>query len=393
MLRQSVGRVERATFCIRDVGFDPAPSVAEAGLHEADPRSHNSQPGPVAAGTIGDGRMQDSSHGGQAHPTVLVFDPLFYLDWVYDIEAERLGARGIRLTVAQNRDEAMAALPSADVVIVHDGPFGAAEMEHLRPDVSGLVCYSVGMNQIVLADAATRGIPVRNLPKWASEAVSDHTISLLLAAHRRAVEFDSTTRGKDWDVRRLLTSSGIRQYRGQLLGIIGAGRIGKLVGKKARGIGFRTIANDPFIETSGDPDLPLVSLEELLGKADAVALCCSLNETSERLLNARTFAQMKRGMTLVNCARGGLIDEPALAAALVDGTVSVAGLDVRATEPPDPATDLLAGLPNTVLTPHVAFYSAEGWIQYHVECAIVTLEMLEHSGRIPREPGSAPATA
>jgi len=340
--------------------------------------------------------MQDSRQGAQVQPTVVVFDPLFYLDWVYDIEEERLAARGVRLVVAQDRDEAMAALPAADIVIVHDGPFGAAEMEHLRPDVSGLVCYSVGMNQVVLPDAAARGIPVRNLPSWASEAVSDHTISLLLAAHRRAVEFDTATRGKDWDVRRLLAKSGIRQYRGQLLGVIGAGRIGKLVARKARGIGFRTIATDPFIETTGDPDLPLVSLEDLLGQSDAVAVCCSLNETSEQLLNARTFAQMKRGMTLVNCARGGIIDEPALAAALQDGTVLVAGLDVRAKEPPDPATDILARLPNTVLTPHVAFYSAEGLIKYHEECAAVTLEMLKKSGRIgagslgesPRAPGS-----
>jgi len=338
--------------------------------------------------------MRDSSQGAQGQPLVLIYDPLFYLDWVYDIEEERLGARGVRLVVAQNRDEAMAALPTADIVIVHDGPFGAAEMAHLRPDVSGLVCYSVGMNQIVLADAAAHGIPVRNLPSWASEAVSDHTISLLLAAHRRAVEFDAVTRGKDWDVRRLLTSSGIRQYRGQLLGIIGAGRIGKLVAKKARGIGFRTIANDPFIETTGDPDLPLVSLAELLAQSDAVAICCSLNATSERLLNARTFAQMKRGTTLVNCARGGIIDEPALAAALRDGTVLVAGLDVRAKEPPDAATDILAGLPNTVLTPHVAFYSAEGLILYHEECATVTLEMLEKSGRISAESrGESPRAA
>jgi len=307
----------------------------------------------------------------------LVWDPLFYLDWTYEIEEERLGPRGVRLVVAQTPEEAQAALPDADVVIVHDGPFGGAEMDRLKPDVSGLICYSVGMNQIVLTDAAARGIPVRNLPNWASEAVSDHTITLLLAAHRRVVEFDRATRGTDWDVRRLLKESGIRQYRGQLLGVIGAGRIGRLVARKARGIGFRTIATDPFIESTSDPDLPLTSLERLLAESDAVAVCCSLNETSERLLRAETFAQMKAGMTLVNCARGGIIDEAARVAALQDGTVAVAGLDVRAgKEPPDPATDVLAGLPNTVLTPHVAFYSAEGLILYHEECAQVVLDLL-----------------
>jgi phosphoglycerate dehydrogenase-like enzyme len=314
-------------------------------------------------------------------PVVLVWDPLVYLDWEYSIEAELLGARGVELIVAGTREEGDAVLPRADVVVVHDGPFRGADMDRLKADVSGLICYSVGMNQIVLPDAAARGLVVRNLPNWASEAVSDHTIAMLLAAHRQIAFWDRGTRGTDWAVRRGISRSGIRQFRGQTLGIVGAGRIGRLVASKARGVGWRTIANDPFIATTGDPALPLVSLPELLATADAVALCCSLNETSERLLRAETFALMKPGMTLVNCARGGLIDEAALAVALADGTVAAAALDVReGAEPPDPATDRLAGLPNVTLTPHIAFYTEEGFIRYHEECAEVALELLEASG-------------
>lgn len=314
-------------------------------------------------------------------PLVLVWDPLFYLDWEYGIEAELLAARGVRLLVAATRDEGNAALPSADVVVVHDGPFRGAEMDRLKPGVSGLICYSVGMNQVVLPDAASRGLTVRNLPNWASEAVSDHTIAMLLAAQRRIALYDRGSHGTDWAIRRGFSRSGIRQVRGQLLGVVGAGRIGRLVARKARGVGFRTIANDPFIETTGDPALPLVGLDDLLATSDAIALCCSLNETSERLLRAETFRLMKRGTTLVNCARGGLIDEGALAAALADGTVAAAALDVReGREPPDPATDRLAGLPNVILTPHVAFYTEEGFIRYHEECAEVALELLEASG-------------
>jgi len=331
--------------------------------------------------------MQVPSDAGRSQPTVVVYDPMFYLDWTYEIEEQRLADRGVRLIVPATRPDAIAALPSADVVVVHDGPFGTEQLAGLRPDVAGLVCYSVGMNQVVLADAAVRGIPVRNLPTWATESVSDHTITMMLAAQRRVVQMDAESRGTDWDVRRLMKGIGIRQYRDQVLGIIGAGRIGKRVGQKARGLGFRTIATDPFIETSGDPDLPLVPLEELLAQADVVATCCSLNETSERLLNARTFGQMRRGAIVVNCARGRLIDEAALAAALIDGTVAIAALDVRAQEPPDAANDPLAGLPNTVLSPHIAWVSAEGFIAYHEECASVALDLLEQKGRI------APATA
>src|SRR4029079_11377289 len=165
---------------------------------------------------------------------------------------------------------------------------------------AGLVCYSVGMNQVTLPDADARGIAVRNLPTWATESVSDHTVTMLLAAQRRIVEMDHASRGTDWDVRRLMKGIGIRQYRGQVLGIVGAGRIGKRVAQKARGLGFRTIATDPFIETTGDPDLPLVPLDELLGTSDAVALCCSLNPTSERILDAEAFGLMRRGTIVVN---------------------------------------------------------------------------------------------
>jgi D-3-phosphoglycerate dehydrogenase len=338
--------------------------------------------------------MPDTSDDLRAQPTVLIWDPLFYLDWEYDIEDERLAARGVRLIVAQTREEGDARLPDADVVIVHDGPFGGAEMDRLRPGLAGLICYSVGMNQIVAADAAARGLLVRNLPNWASEGVSDHTIAMLLAAHRRIVEWDRGSHGTDWEVRRFVTKMGIRGFRGQTLGVIGAGRIGKLVARKARGVGYRTIANDPFIETTGDPDLPLLPLADVLAQSDAIAMCCSLNETSQHLLDAAAFARMKPGMTLVNCARGGLIDEDALYAALQDGTVAVAALDVRdGQEPPDPATDRLAPLPNTVLTPHVAFYSAEGFIRYHEECAEVVLELLEASGRLLAGPTATTAGA
>jgi D-3-phosphoglycerate dehydrogenase len=316
-------------------------------------------------------------------PTVLVWDPLTYLDWEYDIEQRLLAARGVDLVVASTRDEGDAALPWTDVVVVHDGPFRGEEMDRLKADVTGLICYSVGMNQVVLPDAAARGITVRNLPNWASEAVSDHTIAMLLAAHRRIAFYDRGSHATDWSIRRGISHSGIRQFRGQLLGIVGAGRIGRLVAQKARGVGFRTIANDPFIESSGDPLLPLVGLDELLATCDAIALCCSLNDTSERLLREETFARMKPGMTLVNCARGGLIDEAALATALGDGVVAAAALDVReGDEPPDPATDRLAGLPNVILTPHIAFFTEEGFIRYHEECAEVALELLESRGRL-----------
>lgn len=314
--------------------------------------------------------------------TAVVYDPMFYLDWTYEIEEEALAAEGVRLVVPRTRGESLAALPEADVVIVHDGPFGHEQMALLKPDVAGLICYSVGMNQVALRDAAERGIPVRNLPNWATESVSDHTITMLLAAQRHVVELDRQSRGTDWDVRRLMRDLGLRTYRSQTLGIIGAGRIGKKVAIKARGLGFRTVANDPYIETTGDPELPLYDLHDMLGMVDAVAVCCSLNETSEKLLDADAFAAMKPGMILSNCARGRIIDEQALADAMRAGIVASAGLDVRAQEPPDPDNDPLRDVPNVIMTPHIAWVSAEGFVNYHRECASVALDMLATADRV-----------
>jgi phosphoglycerate dehydrogenase-like enzyme len=205
---------------------------------------------------------------------------------------------------------------------------------------------------------------------------------MLLAAQRHVVELDRKSRGTDWDVRRLMRDLGLRTYRSQTLGIVGAGRIGKKVALKARGLGFRTIANDPYIESSGDPELPLYDLHEMLGMVDAVAVCCSLNETSEKLLNADAFAAMKPGMILSNCARGRIIDEQALADAMRAGIVASAGLDVRAQEPPDPDNDPLRDVPNVIMTPHIAWVSAEGFVNYHRECASVALEMLATTDRV-----------
>jgi phosphoglycerate dehydrogenase-like enzyme len=206
---------------------------------------------------------------------------------------------------------------------------------------------------------------------------------MLLAAQRRVVEMDHASRGTDWDVRRLMKGIGIRLYREQTVGFVGAGRIGKRVAQKARGIGFRTIATDPFIETTGDPDLPLVSFDELLGASDVVVLSCSLNPTSERILNERSLAKLRHGAIVVNCARGRLIDETDLAAALASGRVSIAALDVRWNEPPSRGEDLLSDLSNVILSPHIAWVSTEGFVLYHEECATVTLEMLEAAGKIP----------
>jgi D-3-phosphoglycerate dehydrogenase len=312
-------------------------------------------------------------------PTVLVWDQLDYLDWSYDIERSLLEPAGVRLLVPE-RAVADDHLGDADVVIVHDGPFGADRMARLR-DPLGLVCYSVGMDQVDAHAAAAAGIPVRNLPHWATQVVAEHGLTLLLAALRRLPAQDAAARTTRWDHRKLIADLGIELFSLQTVGIIGAGRIGQAFAARARALGFRTIATDPAMPDTG-PDLPLVPLAELLATADAVVVMASLTDTSRGLLDEAAFGRMRRGSVLVNVARGPIVVESALAEALRSGRLAFAAVDVRATEPPDPATDPLRDAPNLLLTPHTAWVAATSHRAYHEEAAAVSLELLRGAGRI-----------
>ena len=139
--------------------------------------------------------------------------------------------------------------------------------------------------------------------------------------------------------------------------------------------------------------LQKVSLETLLAESDAIVLAPSLNPTSRNIINRETLAQVKPGVTLVNIARGGLVDESALAEALKDGRVGYAALDVRADEPPNPDNDPLTGLPNLIVTPHIAGLSVEAQEGLHVMAAEAALVMLRAGGRLPAVPAGAAGAA
>ena len=175
----------------------------------------------------------------------------------------------------------------------------------------------------------------------------------------------------------------IRRLRGQTLGILGAGRIGRAMAAKAQGFGFHTIAYDPFVTTTDAPGLKLVSLGTLIAESDAVVVCAKLDDASHNFVNAKFLAGMRQGAFLVNVSRGPLVDEDALAEALRGGHLGGAALDVRAKEPPALA-DPLQGLPNLLLTPHAAAASREAWEDLHRGAAMAALGLLTRAGRIAR---------
>jgi D-3-phosphoglycerate dehydrogenase len=328
-----------------------------------------------------DTAIAPSSTARGARPRVVVFDPIPG-DWSFDPEAGVLAGRGVDLVVPADQSAADSAIRTADAVIVTGVRRLDADRIATMERCAGILCYSIGMDKVDGPAAKAAGLPVRNVPDYCTDEVSDHALALLLAAQRRLLPIANATARGEWPLRDRAQLRAIRRLRGQTLGIAGAGRTGRLVARKARGFGFHTIAYDPFVTDAGDPELELVGFDALLARADAIVICAALTPGSPPLISAEALAQVQPGLILVNVARGGHVDEVALAEALVDGRVAVAALDVRAIEPP-PASDQLAGLPNVIVTPHIAASSRQASEDLHRLAAEYVLGLLEGAGRIP----------
>jgi D-3-phosphoglycerate dehydrogenase len=313
-----------------------------------------------------------------AAPTVLVWDPIRSLDWSYDREREVLAAAGVELVVPDGERATPEQVASATVVIV-SGPF-PRELLSAMPGCAGIICYSVGMDSVDVAAATRAGIPVTNVAGYCTDEVADHAMTLLLALQRHLLPFALSARRGAWDVYHGTDFTGIRRLRGQTVGIIGLGRIGSQVAVRCGAFGMRVIAHDPFLDRPSVPGVDLVRLDELLEVSDTVVLCGALTDSSRGILDADRIGRMRPGAHLVNVSRGALVEETALASALRSGRLGGAALDVRAQEPP-PTPDPLAGLPNVLLTQHLAATSVEARDDLHVLAARRALDLI--AGRSP----------
>ncbi|MEV4532494.1 NAD(P)-dependent oxidoreductase [Asanoa sp. NPDC049518] len=309
-------------------------------------------------------------------PVVAVFDPLPHFS--YREEREILEGGGVRLVVPATDAEATAAIADADVVVVTGRRrFTAVEVAALTRCV-GVQTSSVGADYVD-PSLHDRGIPLRTAAGYCTDEVSDHAIALLLAAWRRIPMLDRAGRRAGWTGSSALTAP-LRRLRGRTVGVVGLGRIGRAVVAKARGLGLEPIGHDPFLTGAEVAPMPLVALDALVAAADAVVLCAPATSASRHLIDARRLALARPGVVLVNVARGALVDEAALVAALDSGQVAVAALDVRATEPP-PDDDPLAGRADTILTPHAAASSVEAVAELHEWTARGALDLLREAGR------------
>src|SRR6266568_3581655 len=265
-------------------------------------------------------------------------------------------------------------LESADALIVRsavqvDGPL-LANARKLR--VIGRA--GVGVDNIDL-DAATRqGIAVMNTPGANAVAVAEHTIAMMLAMARHLSRADALMHTGKWEKKSLQGT----ELRGKTLAILGLGRIGMEVARRARAFGMEIVAHDPFVSTAiaKEQGIRMAKLEELYGAADYLTLHVGLTPQTTGMINAQSLKKMKRGVRLVNCARGELVDEAALAQALKQRQVSAAALDVFNEEPLKSSP--FTSMENVILTPHIAGSTHEAQEAIGYQIALQVKEYLKH---------------
>ena len=248
-----------------------------------------------------------------------------------------------------------AALADADALVLRSAvQADDALMEH-APKLRVIGRAGVGVDNID-ADAATRrGIVVMNTPGANAVAVAELTIGLMLALARKLPLANATMHAGKWEKKSLQGS----ELRGKTFGILGLGRIGLEVAKRAKGFGLELLGSDPFVSAAvaRENGIKLVTLEELITGSDYITLHVGLTPQTAGVINAKNLAAMKKGVRIINCARGELIDDAALVAALKSGHVAGAALDVFAVEPPKDSPYF--GLDNVILTPHIAGSTGE----------------------------------
>jgi phosphoglycerate dehydrogenase-like enzyme len=261
------------------------------------------------------------------------------------------------------------------IIIWHQVKLSQASLRRLKK-CRMIIRNGVGFDNVDIKTAGELGIAVSNVPDYGTEEVADHAITLALALLRNIVPYVHQTRGQGWDWK--IGDGKIRRFRDRVFGIIGLGRIGTAAALRAKAFGFKVVFYDPYLSPGVEKALGISrvdELDELLSQSDIISLHCPLSDETRGMISSQQLARMKPGVTIVNTARGGIIDQAALKEALKAGIVAGAGLDVADAEPPK---DLeLLGMENVLLTPHAAFYSHESFIECRSSAAAVVKKCLQ----------------
>jgi D-3-phosphoglycerate dehydrogenase len=266
------------------------------------------------------------------------------------------------------------ALQAADGVIIRSGTRITAELLENPGKLRAIVRAGVGVDNIDVAAATRRGIVVMNTPGGNTVSTAEHTIAMLMALARHIPAADASVRAAKWERTKFVG----RQLAGTTLGVVGLGRIGREVARRAAGLDMKVIGFDPVLAPERAAQLgveAVAGLDQLLPQVDFVTVHTPLTEETRNLIGAREIAAMKRGSCVLNCARGGIINEDALAEALRSGQLAGAALDVFVQEPP-PADHPLLKLPNVIFTPHLGASTVEAQVSVAREAAQLLIDFL-----------------
>jgi D-3-phosphoglycerate dehydrogenase len=290
----------------------------------------------------------------------------------------------MRMSKSVAAEDILAVARDADAILVTYAKLSGELLRQLTR-CKAIGRFGLGVDNIDTKTAAELGIVVTYVPDYCMHEVSDHAMALLLALARKIPFSNKLVQSGRWEMPAV---APLRRLAGQVLGLIGFGNIPRALAPKAKAFGFEVIAHDPYAgkDVFAACAVEAVSLETLLARSDAISVHAPLTPATRGLIDAAAFARMKKGAVIVNTARGPLIDEPALLAALDSGHLGGAAIDVVATEPL-PQDSPLLGRDNVILTPHTAFYSVEALDELQTKCATDVASVL--SGKPPVYPVKA----
>ncbi len=269
---------------------------------------------------------------------------------------ERMRAAGLQVDVRDDitPEELPNVLPAYDGMVVRSRTKVRQPLIDVCPHLKVIVRGGVGLDTIDAEYARSKGITVMNTPKASSASVAELAVGYMFALARSTYQATSSMKAEKWEKKAFEGD----EIGGKTLGLVGIGNIGKEVASRANALGMTVVAYDPYVKEADG--VKLVSLDELLAAADYISLHLPKTKESAGMIGKDQFAKMKNGVRIINCARGGIIDEAALYDALTSGKVAGAALDVYAEEPP---TDWkLVKLPNVIGSPHIgaATHEAQG---------------------------------
>jgi D-3-phosphoglycerate dehydrogenase / 2-oxoglutarate reductase len=287
----------------------------------------------------------------------------------------------LRVANSASAEDILAVGRDADAILVTYAKLPGDLLRQLRR-CKAIGRFGLGVDNIDIAAATELGITVTYVPDYCMQEVSDHAMALLLALARKVPQSNALVQAGRWDMPAVVP---IHRLAGRVLGLVGFGNIPRALAPKAKAFGLRVVAHDPNVsqQALAAVGVESMSFDRLLEISDFVSIHAPLLPVTRGLFNAEVFGKMKQGSYLINTARGPLVDEDALLAALDSGRLAGAALDVVAVEPL-PKESRLIGRDNVVLTPHTGFYSVEALDELQTKCAADVARVL--SGETPFYP-------